>query len=166
LGVITLKPEATSMLSLFCVLLVVAQPAVNANRAMTLIMLNEVRICFIFIGSIQVWFDFVVTNQPKALPTISPHPYAWMQCFSPSRALLLHICHAFVARLSLCEMLRHASGESDRSSATPLRVILMLDFILRTLSVDSRDAHLSRRTVPPKVQPQKCAIPLNFDIRL
>src|SRR6266481_3083144 len=53
LGVIVLKPEATSMLSLFCVLLVVAQPAVNANRAMTLIMLNEVRICFIFIGSIQ-----------------------------------------------------------------------------------------------------------------
>src|SRR6059036_3532847 len=53
LGVITLKPDATSMLSLFCVLLVVAQPAVNATRAMTLIMLNEVRICFIFIGSIQ-----------------------------------------------------------------------------------------------------------------
>src|SRR6059036_253401 len=54
LGVITLKPEATSMLSLFCVLLVVAQPAVNANRAITPTMLNEVRICFIFIGSIQV----------------------------------------------------------------------------------------------------------------
>src|SRR5438552_7688890 len=53
LGVITLKPDATSMLSLFCVLLVVAQPTVNANRAMTLIMLNEVRSCFIFIGSIQ-----------------------------------------------------------------------------------------------------------------
>src|SRR6059036_1922426 len=51
LGVITLKPEATSMLSLFWVLLVVAQPAVNANRATTAIMLNEVRICFIFIGS-------------------------------------------------------------------------------------------------------------------
>src|SRR5437867_7667872 len=53
LGVITLKPDATSMLSLFWVLLVVAQPTVNANRAMTLITLNEVRICFIFIGSIQ-----------------------------------------------------------------------------------------------------------------
>src|SRR2546423_390233 len=50
LGVITLKPEATSMLSLFCVLLVVAQPTVNANSAMTLITLNEVCICFIFIG--------------------------------------------------------------------------------------------------------------------
>jgi len=42
------------MLSLFWVLVVVAQPTVNANRAMTLIMLNEVRICFIFIGSFQV----------------------------------------------------------------------------------------------------------------
>jgi len=37
------------MLSLFCVLLVVAQPAVNANRAMTLIVLNEVRICLILL---------------------------------------------------------------------------------------------------------------------
>src|SRR5207247_8146936 len=54
LGVITLKPDATSMLSLFWVLLVVAQPAVNDNRAMTLIALNEVRICFIFLGSFQV----------------------------------------------------------------------------------------------------------------
>src|SRR6266566_6140481 len=53
LGVITLKPDATSMLSLFSVLLVVAQPTANANRAMTLITLNEVRICFIFIGSIE-----------------------------------------------------------------------------------------------------------------
>src|SRR5438477_10184979 len=50
LGVITLKPDATSMLSLFCVLLVVAQPSVNANRAMTLVVLNETRICVIFIG--------------------------------------------------------------------------------------------------------------------
>jgi hypothetical protein len=48
LGVITLKPEATSMLSLFWVLLVVVQPAVNANRATTLIVLNEVCIRFIF----------------------------------------------------------------------------------------------------------------------
>src|SRR5207253_9387812 len=58
LGVITLKPEATSMLSLFWVLLVVAQPTVNANRAMTLIVLNEVLICFIFIGSIQICHCF------------------------------------------------------------------------------------------------------------
>jgi hypothetical protein len=41
------------MLSLFWVLLVVAQPTVNANRAMTLIMLNEVLICFIVVGSFQ-----------------------------------------------------------------------------------------------------------------
>jgi hypothetical protein len=41
------------MLSLFCVLLVVEQPTANANRAMTPIMLNEVCICFIFIGSFQ-----------------------------------------------------------------------------------------------------------------
>jgi len=34
------------------VLLVVAQPTVNANRAMTLIMFNEVRICFIFLVSL------------------------------------------------------------------------------------------------------------------
>src|SRR4029077_20781091 len=49
LGVITLKPDATSMFSLFWVLPVVAQPTVNANRAMMLIMLNELRICFIFL---------------------------------------------------------------------------------------------------------------------
>src|SRR6266571_6598045 len=53
LGVITLKPDATSMLSLFCVLPVVEQPTVNANRDMTLIILNEFCIFFIFIGSIQ-----------------------------------------------------------------------------------------------------------------
>ena len=41
------------MLSLFWVLLVVAHPTVNAYRAMTLITLNEVRIRFIFIGSIE-----------------------------------------------------------------------------------------------------------------
>src|SRR4029450_7234205 len=59
LGVITLKPEATSMLSLFWVLFVVVQPTVNANRAMTLSMLNEVFICIIFIGSALFWFDWV-----------------------------------------------------------------------------------------------------------
>src|SRR6266568_7207169 len=49
LGVITLKPEATSMLSLFCVLLcVVAQPTVSANSARALIIWNET-ICFIFL---------------------------------------------------------------------------------------------------------------------
>ena len=48
------------MLSLFCVLLVVEQPTVNANRDMTLIILNEVRICFIFI-LLFFWFDLVST---------------------------------------------------------------------------------------------------------
>jgi hypothetical protein len=47
--VITLKPEATSKLSLFWVLLVVEQPAANTNRAMAPMMVNEVRICFIFV---------------------------------------------------------------------------------------------------------------------
>jgi hypothetical protein len=46
------------MLSLFWVLLVVVQPTVNAKRAMTLIVLNEVRICFIFASSL-LWFDLV-----------------------------------------------------------------------------------------------------------
>src|SRR5260370_38291090 len=50
LGVIVLKPEATSMLSLFCVLVcVVAQPTVSANSAVALITLNETCICFIFL---------------------------------------------------------------------------------------------------------------------
>ena len=36
------------------VLLVVEQPAVNANRAMTPMMVNEVRICFIFVLSLMI----------------------------------------------------------------------------------------------------------------
>src|SRR5713101_7639883 len=60
LGVITLKPDATSMLSLFCVLPVVEQPTVNANRDMTLIILNDVCICFIFVF-VLFWFDWVST---------------------------------------------------------------------------------------------------------
>src|SRR4026208_1847331 len=66
LGVITLKPEATSMLSLFCVLLVVVQPAVNANRAMTPTMLNEVRICFMILGSFQVALFWICHRWPLA----------------------------------------------------------------------------------------------------
>src|SRR5436190_19362312 len=58
LGVITLKPDATSMLSLFWVLLVVAQPTVNANRAITLIALNEVRIWFMSLSSFRFCFAF------------------------------------------------------------------------------------------------------------
>src|SRR5437867_97507 len=87
LGVITLKPEATSMLSLFWVLLVVAQPTVNANRAMTLIMLNEVRICFIFMGSFQFWFDFVST-----IIRIQVFLNYVLFCFT-FVTLLSHFCH-------------------------------------------------------------------------
>src|SRR6266536_6323634 len=65
LGVITLKPEATSMPSLFWVLLGVAQPTVNANRAMTLITLNEVRIRFIFIGSIEFCVVLEMISSPE-----------------------------------------------------------------------------------------------------
>jgi hypothetical protein len=49
-----LKPAAIS--KSVWVLLVVSQPAVNANRAMTPIILNEVRICFIILRS----FGFAV----------------------------------------------------------------------------------------------------------
>ena len=48
------------MFSLLCVLVwVVAQPAINANSAMALIILNEIRICFIFLVS----SGFVVGNE-------------------------------------------------------------------------------------------------------
>src|SRR5436190_21488780 len=52
LGVIVLKPAATSVLSLFCVLVcVVEQPTVSAKSAVVLIILNETRIFFIFLPS-------------------------------------------------------------------------------------------------------------------
>src|SRR4029434_4506865 len=86
LGVITLKPEATSMLSLFWVLLVVAQPAVNANRAMMLTMLNEVRICFIFASSL-LWFDLVST-----IIRIQVFFNYFLFCFT-FVTLLSHDCH-------------------------------------------------------------------------
>jgi hypothetical protein len=54
------------MLSLFWVLLVVAQPTVNANRAMTLIMLNEIRICFMILGSFQVALFLIFYRRPLA----------------------------------------------------------------------------------------------------
>src|SRR4029077_5853831 len=66
LGVITLKPDATSMLSLFWVLLVVAQPTVNAKRAITLIVLNESRTCFMILGSFQVALFLVRHRRPLA----------------------------------------------------------------------------------------------------
>src|ERR1700747_1339913 len=66
LGVITLKPDATSMLSLFWVLLVVVQPTVNANRDMTLIILNESRTCFMILGSFQVALFLICHRRPLA----------------------------------------------------------------------------------------------------
>jgi len=54
------------MLSLFCVLAVVAQPTVNANRDMTLIMLNESRIRFMILGSFQVALFLICYRRPVA----------------------------------------------------------------------------------------------------
>jgi hypothetical protein len=48
------------------VLLVVVQPTVNANRAMTLIMLNEVCICFMILGSFQVALFLICYRRPLA----------------------------------------------------------------------------------------------------
>jgi hypothetical protein len=59
------------MLSLFWVLLVVVQPTVNAKRAMTLTMLNEVRICFIFVPVCLV-FDLVSTAELQRAASHSP----------------------------------------------------------------------------------------------
>jgi hypothetical protein len=72
--VITLKPDATSMLSLFCVLLVVAQPTVNANRGMMLIMLNESRICFMILGSFQIALFLICHRRPLASPHATDSP--------------------------------------------------------------------------------------------
>jgi hypothetical protein len=66
LGVITLKPDATSIVSLFWVLLVVAQPTVNVNRAMTLIMLNKFRICFMILGSFRIALFLICHRRPLA----------------------------------------------------------------------------------------------------
>src|SRR5580704_12131404 len=66
LGVITLKPDATSMLSLFCVLLVVAQPAINAKRDRTLTTLNESRTCFMILGSFQIALFLICHRRPLA----------------------------------------------------------------------------------------------------
>src|SRR5437868_3966418 len=74
LGVITLNPDATSILSLFWVLLVVAQPTVNANRAMTLIVLNGSRTCFMILGSFQIALFVICHRRTLASthPTDSP----------------------------------------------------------------------------------------------
>ena len=70
----------------------VEQPTVNANRAMTLTMLYEVRICFIFI-LLLFWFDLVSTIVPiQGFLIISS---------------LFHACHSLARCSSLCEMLTH-----------------------------------------------------------
>jgi hypothetical protein len=45
---------------------VVAQPTANANRAVTLIMLNEFRICFMILGSFQVALFLICYRRPLA----------------------------------------------------------------------------------------------------
>jgi hypothetical protein len=63
------------MFALSCVMVVVvAQPTANANRAVTLIMLNEFRICFMIFGSFQVALFLIAIDRPLARthPTDSP----------------------------------------------------------------------------------------------
>src|SRR4029078_3278137 len=79
LGVITLKPDATSMLSLFCVLLVVEQPTVNANRAMTPIVLNEILISFILFLVDDLICRFSMATLKRADQPIRPSACA-IQC--------------------------------------------------------------------------------------
>ena len=66
------------MLSLFWVLLVVAQPTVNANRAMTLIILSESRTCFMILGSFQVALFLICHRRPLTArrPANSPLRFA------------------------------------------------------------------------------------------
>src|SRR6267378_5651931 len=87
LGAITLKPDATSMLSLFCVLCVLAQPIVSANSAAALMILNDT-ICFIFMVPWGLWlFRFVLSalenlrknirsvhRLPVYKTSVQPHP--------------------------------------------------------------------------------------------
>src|SRR5262245_26292987 len=75
LGVITLKPDATSMLSLFCVLLVVAQPTVNANRDMTLVMLNKSRTCFMILDSFQIALFVIFYRRSLASTHVTDSPF-------------------------------------------------------------------------------------------
>jgi len=56
------------------VLLVVAQPIVNANRDMTLIMLNESRTCFMILGSFQVALFLVCHRRPFAITHATNSP--------------------------------------------------------------------------------------------
>jgi len=72
LGVIILKPDATSMFSLFCVLVdVLAQPIVSANSAATLIILNDT-ICFIFLVPCSLGLFGFVLSAPESLRKSDP----------------------------------------------------------------------------------------------
>jgi hypothetical protein len=66
------------MLSLFWVLLVVAQPTVRASRDMTLIILNESRTCFMILGSFQVALFLICHRRPLTArrPANSPLRFA------------------------------------------------------------------------------------------
>ena len=74
------------MLSLFCVLLVVLQPADNANRAMTPMTVNVVCIRFIFVGG-PFWFDWV-----SMIIRLQGFLVSSFFCFT-FVALLSHVCH-------------------------------------------------------------------------
>jgi len=63
------------MFALSCVIVdVVAHPAINANRDMMLIVMNEFRICFMILGSFQVALFLTRHRRPLASthPTDSP----------------------------------------------------------------------------------------------
>jgi hypothetical protein len=51
---------------------VVAQPTANANRAVTLIMLNEFRICFMILGSFQIAL-FLICHRRALASTYATH---------------------------------------------------------------------------------------------
>src|ERR1700741_2693780 len=105
------------MLSLFWVLFVVEQPTVNANRAMTPITLNEVRICFIFV-SFLIRFDLVST----IIRIQGFFNYFFFCCTFVT--LLSHVCH-------FPKLRRVPTGESDRSCER-LTKLPCLIFIRRT----------------------------------
>src|SRR2546421_9445751 len=84
------------MLSLLCVLVwVVAQPAINANSAMALIILNEIRICFIFLVS----FGFVVGNERRTLLGFAGSAYGTLVLLACGfRARVFHATEAKMIR--------------------------------------------------------------------
>jgi hypothetical protein len=114
------------MLSLFWVLLVVEQPAVNANRAMTLTILNDVRICFIFVPRCfgLIWFQ----------RSFAYKVFLISSCFVARSSLS---CHTFVT-LRKTDALELANLTVAARRLT--MVTLWLIFTGRTPFMDSRDA--------------------------